>query len=390
MRWALIAAGAIAVILLLRATVFRSKPIEVEVVRVSRGVVEDAVTNSQAGTVKSRYRARVGAERAGRVVAIPHREGAVVKKGEPLLLLDASSARVQLDLAQRDLETARATVESARAAAQLAGRDFERTEQLRAAKLVAQEQMDQVKSRRDAADADLAAAEARAQRAASAVRLARDELDHMTVKAPFDGVVSQRLVEVGESVIPGQPVIEVVNLDRLYVSAPIDEVDIGRLKEKLPARVSLDPYPGQVWRGSVTRVFPVVNDVREQNRTLEVEVDLVPDPKRPRPKPGTSADVEIIINRRPDVLRVPTYAVIEGKRVLVVTGGKAVSRNVVVGLKNWEWAEIREGLKEGEWVVTSLDKQGVKAGVRVRPRERPAEAVPARASRSGVAGGSAP
>jgi HlyD family secretion protein len=370
LRWLVIAAGVVAVILALRATLFRPRPIEVEVVSAQRGMVEDAVANSQAGTVKSRLRARVGAERAGRVLSIPHREGSTVKRGEPLLLLDPASAQVQLDVALRDRDALRAARESARAAATLARQDHERTRQLLAKDLVSQEQMDQVKSRLDGAEAGLTAAEARFQSAEAAVRLAGDEITHLRVVAPFDGVVTQRFVEVGESVVPGQPVLEVMSPDSLYVSAPIDEIDIGRLKTGLPARVTLDPYPGLTWQGAVTRVSAFVNDVKEQNRTLEVEVDLKPAPGLPRPRPGTSADVQIILNRHDRVLRVPAFAVAEGKRVLVVRGGRAVAREVQTGLKNWDWIEINAGLSEGETVITNLDRLGLKAGVAVSVSSR--------------------
>jgi HlyD family secretion protein len=358
-RWWVIAAGLVVLVLVLRATACRPKPLEVEVVTVARGLVEDAVTNSQAGTVKARLRARVGAERAGRVAAIPHREGSRVHRGEALLLLDPSTAGKQLELARRDLEAASAS-------AILARQQHERTAALFKSGLVPRASL-------ESAEADLSGAEARDQRARSSVRLAQDELSHLRVRAPFDGVVSQRMVEVGESVVPGQPVLEVVSLGRLYVSAPLDEIDIGRVREGLPARVTLDPYRGRVWQGVLTRVSPVVNDIKEQNRTLDVEVEMTPDPSAPEPKPGTSADVEIVLDRRDGVLRVPTNAIIEGKSVLVVENGKAVSRNVTTGLRNWDWTEITSGLGEGAAVITSLEKQGVKAGARVVARVAPAD-----------------
>jgi HlyD family secretion protein len=367
-RWWLIAGGFLVLVFVLRATACRPRPIEVEVVTVARGLVEDAVTNSQAGTVKARLRARVGAERAGRVAAIPRREGATVRRGEPLLLLDRSTAETQLEVAKRDLESARAAAGAARAAATLARQQHERTASLFQSGVVSQGEMDLSKSRLESAEAELSGAEARQQRALSAIRLAEDELAHLRVLAPFDGIVSQRLVEIGESVIPGQPVLEVVSLDRLYVSAPLDEIDIGRVREGLPARVTLDPYRGRVWQGVVTRVSPVVNDIREQNRTLDVEVEMKPDPAAPLPKPGTSADIEIILDQHEDVLRVPTNAVIEGKHVLLLEKGVAVSRPVKTGLRNWDWTEVTDGLSEGGAVITSLEKQGVKAGARLVAR----------------------
>ena len=367
-----IGASAVVLIVALRATACRPRPIEVEVTNAGRGAVEDAVTNSQAGTVKARFRARVGAERAGRVAAIPHREGARVKAGQPLLLLDESTARTQLDAARREREAASAAAGAATAEATLAQQQYDRTATLFATKMVSPGDMDLAKSKLESAKAALAGAEARVKGAGAAVTLAQDELDHLRVLAPFDGVVSDRFVEVGESVVPGQPVLEVVALDRLYVSAPLDEIDIGRVREGLPARVTLDPYRGRVWRGVVSRVSPVVNDVKEQNRTLVVEVELTPDPTAPEPKPGTSADVEIILARRDPVLRVPTNAVIEGKRVLLVDHGQAVARDVKTGLKNWDWTEVASGLEGGEAIITSLERQGVKPGARVVAARGPA------------------
>src|SRR6266850_2419200 len=346
-RWWLIVAGVVALVALLRATACRPRPIEVETVKVAHGRVEDAVTNSQAGTVKARLRARVGAERAGRVAAIPAREGAHVRRGEQLLVLDGSTARTQLDAARRDLEAAHAAAAVARADATLAKQQFDRTQSLFRSNLISQGEMDQANSRFEGTVAAQQGAEARELRARSAVRLAQDELEHLRVLAPFEGVVS---------------------LDHLYVSAPLDEIDIGRVHEGLPARVTLDPYRGRVWQGAVTRVSPVVNDIREQNRTLEVEVEMKPDPSAPTPKPGTSADVEIILDTRESVLRVPTNAVIEGKRVLVIENGVAVSHDVKIGLKNWDWTEVTDGLAEGRFVITSLEKQGVKPGARVAAR----------------------
>ena len=115
-------------------------------------------------------------------------------------------------------------------------------------------------------------------------------------------------------------------------------------------------------------LFRSVNDVREQNRTLDVEVEMTSDPTAPLPKPGTSADVEIILDRRDGVMRVPTNAIIEGRSVLIVENGVAVSRPVKTGLRNWDWTEITDGLSEGTEVITSLEKQGVKAGARVAAR----------------------
>ena len=99
------------------------------------------------------------------------------------------------------------------------------------------------------------------------------------------------------------------------------------------------------------------------------------EPRDPDPRPGTSADVEIILERREDVLRVPTFAVIEGNHVLVVEDGQATERGIRIGLRNWDYTEITSGLDAGEKVITSLDRVQLKSGMRVR-EEAPGDREP--------------
>jgi len=368
-RWVVLAVVVVAVLLGLRATVLRPRPVEVETAVVAAGTVEDVVTNSEAGSIRARRESRLGAERAGRVAALPVQEGQRARRGALLVLVDPSTARTQLTAARRDREALNATHESAHAAEALARQQFERTRTLRERGLVPEQQMDEARSRLDAATADLRATEARVAAAEAGVRIAADEIGHLAVCAPFDGVLTRRLVEVGESVVPGQAVAEFMSLDSLYVSAPIDERDVGRVAVGQPVRVTVDAYPGRVWEARVTRLATVVDVTREQNRTVEVEVDLDRRPDGPTLRPGLTADVEIVLDRRDDVLRVPSAAVMQGRRVLVVERGKAAEREVAIGLKSWEWTEVRSGLAAGQTVVTTLERSGLRAGAAVKTAE---------------------
>ena len=139
--------------ILLRATLLRPKPVEVEVATLGPGLVEDTVTNSQAGTVKSRRRARVGAERAGRIAELHHREGNFVAPGELLIVLDQATVRAQLEAARRDAEAARASVSSLEAAARLARQEYDRLAKLVTDGVVSQSAHDEAKSGLDRADA---------------------------------------------------------------------------------------------------------------------------------------------------------------------------------------------------------------------------------------------
>ena len=372
--WWILAAIVAAAIVVPR-TLLRPRPIAVEAERIAAGPVEDVVTNSEAGTVRSRATARLGAERAGRVARILRREGSAVRRGTVLLQLDSTTAERSLEAAQRDHDALLAAREATHSAMILAEQDFERVRALRDQKVVSQSQMDEASYRLDSARAEWRAAEARVQSARSAVGLARDELSHLQVRAPFDGTITRRLVEIGESVVPGQPVLEIMDLERLYVSAPIDERDGGRLRPGLPTRVTIDTYPGELWEGRLARVAPMVEEIKEQDRTIEVEVDLPLVEGKPRPRPGMTADVALVLDRRDPVLRVPSTAVTDGRKVLVVERGRAVARDVATGIRNWQWTEVTSGLRPGETVVTSLDRAGLKSGAAVVVK---AAAAPAR------------
>ena len=359
----------VVVVVGIRATLGRERAIQVDVATAALGPVEDVVVNSEAGTVKSRSRSQLGVEATGRVAAIPRREGSAVKAGDLLLRLEARTEETRLRAARRDVETQRATLAAARAAAVLERKTLDRTVSLHAQGLASQAQLDEARAKAESAEAEVRAAEARLRSAETAVRLAEDALTHIEIRAPYDGTIAHRLVEVGQDVAPGQPLLELVSLSRLYASAPIDERDAGRLEVGLPARITLDTYPGVVWTSRLSRISPVVEEAKEQNRTQEVEADFPADTTSAVPRPGMTADVEIVLDRRERVLRVPTFAVIDGARVFVVEKGRAASRAVKIGLKSWEWSEVTSGLREGERVVTSLDRPGLKAGARVAFRE---------------------
>ncbi len=155
---------------------------------------------------------------------------------------------------------------------------------------------------------------------------------------------------------------DVLDPDSVYVSAPMDEVDSARIHRGQSVRVTVDSHAGQDFSGTVSRVAPYVLDVEAQNRTVEIEVEL-DDQKLPALLlPGTSADVEVVLDARDGVTRIPTPALLEGDQVLVVEGNRLQSRQVEVGLKNWDFVEILEGLRDGEQIVVSLDRAGVEQG----------------------------
>ena len=376
----------------LKLTLLRSKPVPVTVSRAAKGVVEETVSNSKAGTVMARRRAKISPQIGGQVDFIGPRKGVAVKKGEVLLRILDTDLRAALALARGDLTSAEASWREACATAEQADRSYRRNEKLRDDRIVSQEILDDLRSGRDAAAARCDSMRAQIARAQASVQLAQANLDKTVLKAPFDGIVADLKAELGEWVSPSPPalpippVYDVIDPTSIYVSAPIDEVDAGRVKVGQRARVTLDPFPGKSFAGHVVRVAPYVLDVEQQNRTLEIEVEFDDAALSRTLLPGTSADVEVILRAVNDVLRVPSYAILEGGKVLLLQAGALVARPVEVGLRNWEYAEVKEGLAEGDPVVVSLDRAEVKEGARAveQPAEPGARPAPPAAARPGA------
>jgi HlyD family secretion protein len=142
----------------------------------------------------------------------------------------------------------------------------------------------------------------------------------------------------------------------------MDEVDAPKIAIGQPVRITLDALPGRSFAGKVRRIAPYVTAVEKQARTVEIEVDFDDPQSAGRLLVGYSADVEVILDVRHDVLRVPSSALLRGDRVLLLQDGRLVERPVKTGVANWEHTEIAQGLQGGERIVTSLDRGGVVAG----------------------------
>jgi HlyD family secretion protein len=161
-------------------------------------------------------------------------------------------------------------------------------------------------------------------------------------------------------------VVDIVDPDHLYVRAPLDEVDAGRVRIGLPARITMDAFSAKSFPAVVSWIAPRVDARVEQNRTLSVEATFDSTADLAGVLPGLSADLEIILDARDEVLRIPSYALLEGDRVLAVENGRLEERAVETGLRNWSFTEITTGLEPGSKIVVSLDRVEVRAGAQVR------------------------
>jgi len=349
----------------------RTKPVVVVLKTVDRGNVESTIVNTRAGTVEACQRTKLSTIMGGRIEFLGVKEGDKVKKGQLLMKLwnDDQKAQQTLAEAQRAMATQRVKEVCTTAASSL--REAERQSSLKKKGFVSEAREDTARSEADARGAACETARADVTQAAARVAVTKVEQGRMVLYAPFDGTVAKIVGELGEYSTPSPPgvqtppAIDLIDDSCLYVKAPMDEVDAPRIKAGLPVRVSLDALPKQPLPGKVRRVAPYVLAVEKQARTVDVEVDFE------RPATGNllvgySADVEIVLDTRSRVLRVPTAALIEGSRVMVLNAesGTLEERKVKTGVANWEFTEIVEGLGEGERIVTSLEREGVKVGAR--------------------------
>lgn len=350
----------------------RPKPIAVAATAVERGTVEATVSNTRAGTVKACRRARLAPAIGGQIAKLAVKEGDRVKTGQVLLSLWNDDVAAQLQLAQRETTAARATADQTCLLADNSVREAKRLDALRKKGQVSEQQADNAKAQAQAGQASCRAARANVQVSAARVSVARAAVERTLLRAPFPGVVGEVNGELGEFVTPSPtgvatlPAVDLLDTSCLYIAAPIDEVDAPQIKTGMTARISLDAFPDKNFAGRVSRIAPYVLEVEKQARTVDVEAKFTDPADYHSLRPGYSADLEIIIAVKHDVLRIPTEAVLEGHRVLVYNPTTQIleERHFKAGLSNWKYTEVLSGLSAGNLVVLSIDREGVKAGVR--------------------------
>ena len=347
----------------------RPKPIAVLLKEIDLGKVESSIANTRAGTVEACLRTRLSAAMGGRIAVLAVKEGERVTKGQLLIKLWNDDQQAQSALALTQVETARKRVAEVCTLAANAESEAERQASLRAQGFVSGSREEQARADAQARRAGCDAAKADVVQAQARVSATRVEQSRTVLYAPFAGTVAKIVGEVGEYStpsppgVPTPPAIDLIDDSCLYVRAPMDEVDAPKVHTGQPVRISFDALPKQSFPGRVKRVAPYVSALEKQARTVDIEATLDQPDAPGKLLVGYSADVEVILAVRDKVVRVPTSALQEGARVLVAgADGTLQERTVRAGLANWEYTEVLEGLSAGERVVTSLEREGVKAG----------------------------
>jgi len=350
----------------------REIPLKVTVQTVDSGPVEATVANTRAGTVKARLRANLTPAIGGRIATLNVRKADTVKAGQVLLTLWNDDLQAELHLAKSEAIAAEAAVREACLLADLAQKQAERQSDLRKTRATSESAYDEAQAAARAKRAACEAAIARRAVAAARIEAATATLERTVLIAPFDGIVAEVNGEVGEYLTPSPPgiatlpAVDLINMDSLYVAAPIDEIDAAQIRPDMAVRISLDAFPKQHFPGRVRSISPYVLELAKQARTVEIEADFG-EQAPVNLLAGYSADVEIILDTRPEVVRIPTEALLsDGAVYRLETKTQRLHRQKVeTGLANWKFTEVRSGVAKGEVVVTSIDRQGLADGVLV-------------------------
>ena len=364
-----LAAAVLAAVAAAASRFTQAKPIAVLVAQVQPGRVETTVANTRAGSVDACRRAKMAPATGGRIERLPVKKGQRVAAGALLLELWNDDLAARENLAREQLATAQAHVVEVCQLAKAAASEARQSRELRDKGFVSEERVVRAEAQSNSSQATCATSRTQVKEAVARIAAARADTARTILRAPFAGIVADINGELGEYVtpsppgIPTLPAIDLIDDSCLYVSAPIDEVDAAQLKVDMNARISLDAYRGKHFLGHVRRIAPYVLALEKQARTVDVEVEFDDPGAAKHLLIGYSADIEIVVDARDDVLRIPTPALMPGNRVFVLTeDGKLEERKVDIGLSNWEFSEVKAGLARGDRVVTSLDREGVKAG----------------------------
>ncbi len=369
MQRLLVAAIAIAGIAAAIGYTMRAEPLRVVVVAVERGDVAATVANTRAGTVNACRRAGLSPALGGQMASLPVSKGDRVTAGQVLLELWNEDLRAEKVLAERDAIASAARAKESCVIADVADREAKRLVSLRERGISSEEETDRAVGDAQAKQAACEASRDLVRVSDARIDVATAALQRTILKAPFDGVIAEINGELGEFVtpspvgVPTPPTVDLIDSSCLYISAPIDEVDATAVRTGMPVRITLDAFPDQRFPGHVRRVAPYVLELEKQARTVEVEAEI-DNPEEYDLMPGYSADVEVILDTRTDVLRIPALAIIGGERVLLLNEQEGVieERMIEKGVSNWEYSEIVSGLDGSELVILSVDREGVEAG----------------------------
>ena len=334
--------------------------VDVPVVTAAVGPVESALEIS--GTLTPRSRVAVKPKLPGTIEAVLVDIGDPVTMGQTIATIDRREIDAQVDAAVAAVAVAKAALETAEAGLANAKLELDRSKNLFEKGALPRQRLDAAETQNRAATAQRDLATANLSQADAALRRSREVQKNATITSPVTGFVVERNYDAGS--IPGDlPIVVVADLRQMKLEAGVSELEAGRLRVGMQARVSVQAKPGETFSGQLAAIAP---EVDERNRHFQIEV-RVPNESRALLS-GMYATARIVEATSAQALLIPIEAVVtrDGKRLVQKVQGDTVSSvEVVEGLKDGRRVQIVKGLSAGD-VVMADARRPLAPGAKVR------------------------
>jgi RND family efflux transporter MFP subunit len=348
----------------------KMSPVTVSVFTVQRGPVAAEVMGT--GILTAHTKATISPKIQGRLVELTVDQNDTVTTGQLLARLDDSDLREQLAIAKANLEASRATCQRAQADQKRAEAvtaqaklEYDRQSQLRTKQIASESELDKSRELLQVAEAEEARAVAAVIEAQKQIVVAERTVDYQnarladtSISSPFEGLITRRDRQVGDIVIPGASIFQLISTKDIWVSAWVDESFMASLRLDQEAKIVFRSEPGKTYSGSVIRIS------REVDReTREFLVDVAPHQLPQSWAIGQRAEVFIVTGKRDNVVRIPGKFVRwrDGQAgVMVSESGRASWRNLALGVRGGEFVEVTNGIAENDAVIMASEAQAKK------------------------------
>ena len=366
-----------------------NKSVEVRIEAVQKRDLISSVTAS--GQVRPQTKVDVASDVSGKIMKLSVKEGQMVTAGQFLLQIDPSQPQAAVERAQASVASAKAALAQSVANLDQSQRAYDRSATMKKQNptLIADEQVEQLKTALDVNAAVVEASKHAVDQAVAGLNDAKSSLDKTTIYAPMSGRVTRLVVEQGETAVPGTfnkdaaTLLTISDMSVLETRVKVDETDVARIKVGDSAQVQIDAFPDTTFIGKVTRISnssvkATTATTTDQAVDYEVTIQLLNAP--PDTRPDFSATAKVITDKRTGVLSVPIIALTVRENQTLQSGDTAVGigkskpakeigkkdvegvfvvgadnkvtfRPVKVGIAGEKHFEITSGLKEGDKIV---------------------------------------
>ena len=362
---------------------------EVEVTKIE--LIDIVETVAATGKIQPEIEVKLSSEVSGEIIELPIKEGQQVEKGDLLVKINPDLVQAVLSQSQAGLQTVRAQLDQAEAALRIAKLNFDRSKSLFDKGVISKSEWDRSVTDYESAQAGKQSAYYSVQSAAANVKQSRDNVSRTSIYAPMSGTVSKLAVELGERVVgtaqmAGTEIVRVANLNNMEVEVDVNENDIVKVAVGDSTIVEVDAYLKREFRGIVTEIANSAETTlsADQVTNFKVKVRILPESYNDLTegkeesyspfRPGMTATVDVITNRKDKVIGVPISAIViktdtsstkklgvketvsanteKFECVFVKNNEEAKLRVITTGIQDDSNIEIVTGLEEGDVVIT--------------------------------------